>query len=52
MINQTEIAQENDKKPVQDFVKLLKDILDIAIKTKQFLPEGIRETLKNLLPPG
>ncbi len=52
MINQTEITQEKDKKPVQDFVKLLKDILDIAIKTKQFLPEGIGETLKNLLPPG
>ncbi len=52
MINSGEVKAEQDKKPVQDFFKLLKDILDIATKTKQLLPEGIGETLKNLLPPG
>ncbi len=52
IINHTEVESEKDKKPVQDFFKLLKDVLDIAIKTKQFLPEGIGETLQNILPPG
>lgn len=52
MINSSEVKTEQDKKPVQDFFKLLKDILDIATKIKQLLPEGIGETLKNLLPPG
>ena len=46
------VKGEKDKKPVQEFLKLLKDILDIATKTKQLLPEGIGETLKNLLPTG
>ncbi|MDJ0508079.1 MAG: hypothetical protein QNJ64_02310 [Crocosphaera sp.] len=35
VINKNEIAQEKDKKPVQDFLKLFKDFLDIAIKTKK-----------------
>lgn len=52
IINSSEVKAEPDKKPVQDFFKLLKDMLDIATKTKQLLPEGIGETLKNLLPPG
>ncbi|EAZ90813.1 hypothetical protein [Crocosphaera chwakensis] len=52
IINSSEVKAEQDKKPVQDFFKLLKDILDIATKTKQLLPEGIGETLKNILPPG
>ncbi|MGK7886654.1 MAG: hypothetical protein AB4057_18760 [Crocosphaera sp.] len=52
MMNNSEVKAEPDKKPLQEFLKLLKDILDIATKTKQLLPEGIGETLKNLLPPG
>ncbi|MEL4897714.1 hypothetical protein [Crocosphaera sp. Alani8] len=52
IINSSEVNAEPDKEPVKEFLKLLKDILDIATKTKQFLPEGIGETLKNLLPPG